>query len=61
MGRQQNDKVTAIPCSDSADSVPQPGQTAYVTEVYYQYQPLTPLGRIISAVLPSPLYDVAVF
>jgi Flp pilus assembly protein TadG len=61
MGIKKNDKVTAIPCSNSADSLPQPGQTAYVTEVYYQYQPLTPVGKIISAVLPSPLYDVAYF
>lgn len=61
MGQKKNDKVTAIPCSNSADSVPQPGQTAYVTEVYYQYQPLTPIGKIVAAVLPSPLYDVAFF
>jgi Flp pilus assembly protein TadG len=61
LGTRENDKVTAIPCSDSTDSIPQPGQTVYVTEVYYRYEAITPLARIIRVAVPSPLYDVAIF
>lgn len=36
-------------------------QTIYVTEVFYTYQPLTPIGKLASIKLPSTLYDVAYF
>lgn len=46
--------VTAVP-------IPQPNQTLYVTEVFYTYEPITPLVKLIGVVLPSSLYDVAYF
>lgn len=36
-------------------------QTIYITEVFYAYQPVTPIGKLITAKLPSDLYDVAYF
>lgn len=42
--------------------IPQLNQTVYVTEVYYAYAPITPIGQLISGlVLPTKLYDVAYF
>jgi Flp pilus assembly protein TadG len=40
---------------------PQLGQTVYVTEVYYSYAPITPVGTLLSLAMPSTLYDVAYF
>ena len=41
---------------------PQLNQTVYVTEVFYKYKPITPLGNILVGVaLPSQLYDVAYY
>ncbi|HLK31864.1 MAG TPA: TadE/TadG family type IV pilus assembly protein [Terriglobales bacterium] len=42
-------------------TIPQKNQTVYVTEVFYSYQPVTPIGRMVRLVLPSQLYDVAYF
>ncbi len=41
--------------------VPTSGQTIYVTEVYYLYAPVTPIGNLLHLVMPSTLYDVAYF
>ena len=41
--------------------IPQPGATAYVTEVYDSYSPITPLGSFLRITMPSTLYDVAYF
>ncbi|MGA3128742.1 MAG: hypothetical protein ABSD13_18770 [Candidatus Korobacteraceae bacterium] len=35
--------------------------TVYVTEVFNQYSPITPLGSYVNLTLPSTLYDAAYF
>ena len=42
-------------------AIPPPNQTIYVTEVFYPFKPITPLGSFMSIVFPTPLYDVAYF
>ena len=37
------------------------GETVYITEVFYAYQPITPIGNILNLVWPSSLYEVAYF
>lgn len=37
------------------------GQTLYVTEVFYSYSPLTPLGSFLGRSFASTLYDSAYF
>ncbi len=51
------------PATVPAAAVPilQLNQTIYITEVFYAYQPVTPIGKLITAKLPSDLYDVAYF
>jgi Flp pilus assembly protein TadG len=39
----------------------QPGQTIYITEVFYNYQAITPLSALINIVMPSTFYQVAYF
>ena len=40
---------------------PQRNQTAYVTEIFYKYTPITPIGRLLRLSSASNLYDVAYF
>jgi Flp pilus assembly protein TadG len=42
-------------------TIPQPGGTIYVTEIFSQFSPITPLGAFVNYALPSTLYDVAYF
>jgi Flp pilus assembly protein TadG len=42
-------------------AIPPSNQTAYVTEVFYSYTPITPIGKLLNFTLPSSLYDVAYF
>ncbi len=42
-------------------SLPVANQTVYVTEVFYEFKAVTPVGQFLSFTLPSPLYDVAYF
>ena len=44
-----------------AGAVPQTNQTVYVAEVYYTFQPITPIGKLIQTVLPVRLYDAAYY
>ncbi len=45
-----------------AGATPQVNQTVYVTEVFYSYKSITPIGNFLSKnVLPSQLYDVAYY
>jgi hypothetical protein len=45
----------------SAVVIPPSGQTAYVTEVFYQYAPVTPIGSLFSTLVPTTMYDAAYF
>jgi Flp pilus assembly protein TadG len=41
--------------------LPQPNQTVYVTEIYYSFHTITPVGKFLKLALPTRLYDVAYF
>lgn len=45
----------------AAATMLQPGQTIYITEVFFSYSPITPIGNFVSMVMPSTLYEVAYF
>ena len=45
----------------AAATMLQPGQTIYITEIYYTYTPITPIGNIVKMVMPSTLYEAAYF
>lgn len=45
----------------TAFALPRPNQTLYVSEVYYTYAPITPLGKLLTLTLPTRLYDAAYF
>jgi hypothetical protein len=45
-----------------SSAAPQLNQTVYVTEVFYSFKGITPIGNFLSKTfLPSQLYDVAYF
>jgi Flp pilus assembly protein TadG len=44
-----------------ASTLLQPGQTIYITEIFYQYQPITPVGTLLNTTMPSTLYEAAYF
>ena len=37
------------------------GQSIYVAEVFYSFQPITPIGNLLNLALPSTLYEAAYF
>lgn len=44
------------------DATPQPGQTVFITEVFYTYHSITPVGSFLNAtIVPSQLYDVGYY
>jgi Flp pilus assembly protein TadG len=45
----------------SAAAMLQPGQTIYVTEIFYSYQAITPIQNLLKFVMPSKLYQSAYF
>jgi Flp pilus assembly protein TadG len=45
----------------SAQSMISANQTIYVTEVFYTYQAITPIGQFMAINLPDTLYDAAYF
>lgn len=45
-----------------ANATPQVGQTVFVTEVFYTYHSITPVGSFLNAtIVPSQLYDVGYY
>jgi len=52
-------KTVTLPVTSPV--IPQPNQTVYITEVFYSYAPITPVGTLLKIALPSQLYDVAYF
>lgn len=41
--------------------IPLANKTLYVTEVFYKFVPITPVGKLLKLTLPAQLYDVAYF
>jgi Flp pilus assembly protein TadG len=52
---------TAANMPASAASALQLGQTLYITEIFYSYQPITPIQNLLKILLPSTLYQAAYF
>ena len=47
--------------SSNANTPLSAGQTLYVTEVFYSYSPMTPIGAYLKTSIGSKLYEVAFF
>ncbi len=44
------------------NATPQVGQTVFITEVFYTYHSITPVGSLLNAtIVPSQLYDVGYY
>lgn len=41
--------------------LPRTNRTLFVTEVFYQYNAITPVGKMLNFLMPTNLYDVAYF
>jgi len=41
--------------------IPQSNQTMYVSELFYSYQPATPIGKLLNFNMTNTLYDAAFF
>lgn len=51
--------VATLP--NTSTPIPVPGQSVFVSEVYYHSAPITPLGDLINVSIGDTFYDVAFF
>jgi len=56
-----SNNVTMPFLATATGTIPQSNQTVFVTEVFYSYSPVTPIGKLLGVTLPSTLYDAAYF
>jgi Flp pilus assembly protein TadG len=56
----QNQGGKLVITAQTSSAIPLNG-TVYVTEVFNQYSPITPLGSYVNLTLPSTLYNAAYF
>ncbi|PSH02804.1 MAG: hypothetical protein CXZ00_15515 [Acidobacteria bacterium] len=59
VGMFSGNKKATLPAT--ATTIPQPGDTVYVTEIFSSFSPITPLGTFVKNAIPLTLYDVAYF
>ncbi len=55
--------ATATLSTAAQNAIPQNGQTVFITEIFYTFTPLTPIGALAQNAIsmPSQLYDSAYF
>ena len=55
--------ATATLSTAAKNAIPQNGQTVFVTEIFYTFTPVTPIGALTQSAIsmPSQLYDSAYF
>jgi hypothetical protein len=58
IGSAINQKITM---PNGITGIPQLNDKVYITEVYYTFQPITPIGQLLKFTLPTQFYDVAYF
>ena len=62
IGQLSAPNVVTMPSpATSPGALPQPNQTTYVAEIYYEFKPTTPIGQLIHGSALTNLYDVAYF
>jgi len=55
--------ATATLSTAAQNAIPQNGQTVFITEIFYTFAPVTPIGALAQNAIsmPSTLYDSAYF
>jgi Flp pilus assembly protein TadG len=61
LGTYTGSGTPAATLTAQSPPVPQPGATVFITEIFYKYTPITPLGALVKYTMPTELYDVAYF
>jgi Flp pilus assembly protein TadG len=50
-----------LPDTSPYPALSQSNYTVYVAEIYYNFTPVTPIGRLLRVAMPTNLYDAAYF